>query len=181
MTAPVEDGRRARGEARRRQLQQAALAVIEREGLAGVTHRAIAEQAGVPLASASYHFAGIDELAETALREATRRLIEDLADDPRERTLGHLAELIAAEVRERPGAVIGCYEFYLLAIRKPELREAALSWMEVIANEYAAELEGPSLRAFVATVDGLFLHAMFSVPPPEPAELEAALVAAWPC
>ena len=57
-------------------------------GAAGVTHRAVTERAGVPLATASYFFSSIDDLVAEALRtfvadEAQR--LSDLAGRPRRR------------------------------------------------------------------------------------------------
>ena len=61
------DGRRLRGERARRALIEATLAVIERDGLAGVTHRAVTREADLPATSAAYHFASIDDLLEASL------------------------------------------------------------------------------------------------------------------
>ena len=43
-TAERVDGRRARGERRREEIIAATLRVVERDGVAGVTHRAVARE-----------------------------------------------------------------------------------------------------------------------------------------
>ncbi|HEX8867241.1 MAG TPA: TetR family transcriptional regulator, partial [Lentzea sp.] len=54
MTAVV-DGRKARGEKKRRAIVEATLRVIEREGISGVTHRSVAREAGVPTTAPTYY------------------------------------------------------------------------------------------------------------------------------
>lgn len=61
-TLKQTDGRKARGERRRREIIDATLRVVERDGVAGVTHRTVAREAGVPTASTTYHFASLDDL-----------------------------------------------------------------------------------------------------------------------
>ncbi|WP_101757734.1 TetR/AcrR family transcriptional regulator [Oceanicoccus sp. KOV_DT_Chl] len=59
---------RASGIKRRKQILEATLRVILRDGIRGVRHRAIAEEAKVPLASTTYYFKDIEELlSETFL------------------------------------------------------------------------------------------------------------------
>jgi TetR/AcrR family transcriptional regulator, regulator of biofilm formation and stress response len=179
LTPAAADGRRARGEARRLQLVEATLTVLERDGLAGVTHRAVAEQAGVSLASASYHYSGIHELILVALLHATEQLGERLAVET-SNTLGALARLIAEEVNQRPGLMLAEYELYLYAARHPELRAAATAWLDVLADHFAPKLDATGRRAFKATVEGLFLHALLDDGPAVAKEIEATLRAAWP-
>ena len=64
------DGRRVRGERRRSAIIAATLAVVERDGVAGVSHRAVAREAGVPASSALYYFATLDDLLVAALTAA---------------------------------------------------------------------------------------------------------------
>ncbi len=47
---------------RRNQILQAVLELIQKEGLRGVRHRAVAELAQVPLSATTYYFADIDQL-----------------------------------------------------------------------------------------------------------------------
>ncbi len=57
---------RAKSEQRRRLILEAALRIVAREGIRGVKHRAIAREAGVPLASTTYYFKDISELITDA-------------------------------------------------------------------------------------------------------------------
>ena len=57
---------RAKSEQRRRLILEAALRIVAREGIRGVKHRAVAREAGVPLASTTYYFKDISELITDA-------------------------------------------------------------------------------------------------------------------
>lgn len=174
----MTDGRLARGQARRRRLTDAAIAVLARDGIGGLTHRAVATEAGVPLASASYHFAGIDDLIVAAMRQATEELAAAVRTDGVDRSLGGLARLLTHELNTRRALVVAEYEFYLLAARRPELRPVALAWLGLIAGAFAPELTGAQRRTFLATVEGVFLHALLADQPADAAEIEATLRAA---
>lgn len=57
---------RAKSEHRRREILEAALRIVAREGIRGVKHRAVAKEASVPLASTTYYFKDIEELISDA-------------------------------------------------------------------------------------------------------------------
>jgi DNA-binding transcriptional regulator YbjK len=77
LTAP--SARRPRDPAGRRQtIIDAATRVIAEAGLAELTHRRVAEVAGVPVGSTTYYFKDLDELREAALADAARCSIEGL-------------------------------------------------------------------------------------------------------
>ncbi|AZZ91338.1 TetR family transcriptional regulator [Hahella sp. KA22] len=57
---------RVKSEQRRREILQAALRIVAKEGVQGVKHRAVAKEAGVPLASTTYYFKDINELITDA-------------------------------------------------------------------------------------------------------------------
>ena len=57
---------RAKSEQRRRLILEATMRIIVRDGVRGVRHRAIASEAGVPLAATTYYFKDIRELIADA-------------------------------------------------------------------------------------------------------------------
>ncbi|CCH35067.1 TetR family transcriptional regulator [Actinosynnema sp. NPDC047251] len=123
MTRPAET---------RQRIIAAVLRIIGDDGVAGVTNRRIAQQAGVSLGSVTYHFATQQDLLRESLlhfvSEETRH-IGELA----RRTEGEFADLrqVVRLVGEVAGAMppdserIAPYELYLHAGRDPELRTAA--------------------------------------------------------
>ncbi len=58
--------RRADGHARRQALLEATLRIIQRDGIRAVRHRAVAQEAQVPLAATTYYFKDINELISDA-------------------------------------------------------------------------------------------------------------------
>jgi DNA-binding transcriptional regulator YbjK len=169
--------RRARGERRRRELLEAALAVIDERGVQATTHRAVAEAAGVPLATTTYYFESIDHLLEDALllfvsEEAAR--LRALAEQLRGATATpyEIAERFARELAEGSPWPVPLkrvqWELYLEASRRPRLQAAAqqcvATYVEVteaalVAAGAARAAEGA--RRFVAMTDGLGLHGSF--------------------
>lgn len=101
-TAPtVVDGRRQRGDASRRAILDAATRVIVDDGVGAITHRAVAEVAGVPLARVSYHFPKVDDLLVAATTQYLEAFDERL-----------LASAVAAGAGGR-SMVDACTEFLL--------------------------------------------------------------------
>jgi TetR/AcrR family transcriptional regulator, regulator of biofilm formation and stress response len=169
------DGRRARGLERRRQLIAAALRVLEREGLAGFNHRAVAAEAGVALASATYHFTGIDDLAVSAMLAATEEFTDSLCARADGVTLATYATTLADELAHHRGRVVAGYELYLLAARRPALRDAAVAWARAGTEPLLAGADPVRTRAFLAVVDSLCLEALLSDSPPTAGDIEALL------
>lgn len=84
--AAEPDGRRRRGDASRREILDAATVRIVESGVGALTHRVVAEAAGVPLARVSYHFPRMDDLlvaAATQYLEAFGSRLGELAEQAR--------------------------------------------------------------------------------------------------
>jgi TetR/AcrR family transcriptional repressor of bet genes len=85
----VRDLRRARGEATRSALLEAAIESVALHGLSGTTLSTVAEQAGVSRASVGFHFKGKEQLLTAALDlaleryETTFRVAVNRASTPR--------------------------------------------------------------------------------------------------
>ena len=161
--------RQPRGHVRVDRILRATLAVIGRGGIAAVTHRTVAEEAGVPLGSLTYYFASKQEL----LREALRLHVREDAGRMRALAADLLAsgasptEVVAAFTAQMEGGHpdIAQFELYLEAARDPELREVAAeslrAYQEVAAMALrAAGIADPEAKAgvVVATIDGLGVH-----------------------
>ncbi|MFJ8879683.1 MULTISPECIES: TetR family transcriptional regulator [unclassified Streptomyces] len=176
-TEPVADGRRARGEETRRRLLDATVRVIKRDGVAGVTHRAVAAEAGVPKSVASYHYPAVDDLLTAALRDSSDAYARDLAALlPEGYGLGDLAAHLTACQEENRSRALAEYELYLQAARRPALRPAAARWTAVLAELAAPFTTDPAIVAtLTATLDGLFLQALLRDEPVDAGRVEAAM------
>lgn len=177
---PTTDGRRLKGERRKRELIDATVQVVAREGVAGVSHRAVAREAYQPPTAAAYYFKSIDDLLTAAL---TRCMAQD-AERMRALTGGTeggpgglraLAELMSAVVA-RPDHLLAEYELYLLAARRPELRGPTQDWLEAIAEFGRCYTDDPvRLRILSGVMDGLLMQALLTDAPPTADEFEAVL------
>lgn len=163
---------RPSAQARRDALLRAAIEVAAERGTAGVTHKAVTERAGLPLATASYFFSSIDELVaeafqEFAAEEATRleALAAELAED--QRRPEEIAGLLAEASMPDPlfPWTMAQFEVYLEAARNPALRDhvadalAAYRRVAEVALAAAGVPDaGVAADAFCALVDGFALH-----------------------
>lgn len=167
--------------ARREKLLQATVEVAAKVGISGVTHRAVTEQAGLPLATVSYFFDSIDALIEEALRARNRAdareriaLADALADA--HTTPDGIARAFAADLTRRFPETLALYEIFLHSARNPAFRDAvreALAAYRQAATAGARAAGSPdpetAAPALVALAHGLALHEL-AVPgslPPE--------------
>jgi DNA-binding transcriptional regulator YbjK len=165
----------ARGERRRRAILDATLALVGREGTAAVTHRAVAAEAGVPLAATTYYFDSKEELIREALaaaagsdEETLGRLaptLERVTDvDP---FVAALLELVDLWLGIGRTTLIAHYELCLEAARRPELEELARRWTDVHVEALAPALERvgasePEQAAWilVTALDGMLVDVL---------------------
>jgi DNA-binding transcriptional regulator YbjK len=167
-----------KGERRRETILRATLRVIGRRGADAVTHRAVADEAGVALSATTYYFASKEELLQQTLLLAARedterleRLVLELA--PRALSVAEWAEAVAgvvgAGVREDAATHVALFELGLESTRIPALREELGRWQ--IAHQRLAEMgcravgsTEPELdaRVVVAVLTGLMLEALAS-------------------
>jgi DNA-binding transcriptional regulator YbjK len=126
-----------RGVARREAILQAAVELIGEQGPDALTHRAVAERAGVSLSATTYWFSSKEEIFRQAVALAAgdevarlERLVLDLA--PRELAptawARELSAALAADVQRNPAQPVAMYEFVLEASRRPDLREEVARW-----------------------------------------------------
>jgi TetR/AcrR family transcriptional regulator, regulator of biofilm formation and stress response len=162
-----------RGAARREAILRAAITVIGEQGPGALTHRAVAEQAGVPLSATTYYFGSKEELFREAVALAAREEVERLEDlvlalAPRALTPAdwarEVAGFVAADLDADPARHVAFYELVLEAARTPGLRPEVTSWEE--AHLRLAEVglraagssdPGIDARLVVVAITGLVL------------------------
>jgi DNA-binding transcriptional regulator YbjK len=122
---------------RQRPLMEATLRIIGRLGVDGVTHRAVAAEAGMSLGAITHHFSSRDHLVEAALRHALARetgrlraLSLSLQDQVMDidTWIGALAAWYARELKTDAEVHIACYEAFLAAARSPRYRDIIQQW-----------------------------------------------------
>ncbi|WP_432139326.1 MULTISPECIES: TetR/AcrR family transcriptional regulator [unclassified Streptomyces] len=155
---------------RRQRIIDAAIRVVGRKGLAGLSHRSVAAEADVPLGSTTYHFETLDDLMVAALRQAGEGFDKALAAHDRlDDTGSDLARELAALLGEwlggeRTGVELE-YELYLAALRRPALRPVAAEWAGAFAGRLARRTDAVTARALVALVDGICLQVLLTDEP----------------
>ncbi|HMI71672.1 MAG TPA: TetR family transcriptional regulator [Solirubrobacteraceae bacterium] len=164
-------------EAIRAAIIEATIRLIGRVGVDGVTHRAVAQEAGVSLSSTTYHYASKDEIVSEALRRVAALEIERVARDAERLADGHpdvasIARALGdwlAEQLEGPGLlqVRAGYHLQLEAGKRPELREINHEWalaVQGLAERVLSAAGSPrprtDARILVNAIDGLRLEAI---------------------
>jgi DNA-binding transcriptional regulator YbjK len=167
-------GRRASPDEVRQAIIGATVRIVGRGGVAAVTHRAVAREAGVSLSSTTYHFASKGDIVDEALREVARREIAQATQAARalealgpfdpdalvETAVAFVCEQLddeAARLAARAG-----YHLQLEAAHRPELRGINDEWTaaaEVLAAQVLRAAGSPEPetdgKLLAAAIDGL--------------------------
>jgi len=171
----LSDGRRPRGERRRQAILDATLTLVGRAGTGGLTHRKVAEEAGVPLAATTYYFSSKDELVREALlhaAESDRSTLETLTEALEQAgDVCAVAEVLADHVADWLGSgravLVSHYEISLEGARRPELAEISRAWTDGYVRVLAAPLarlgsHDPERDAWIvqSALDGMVLDEL---------------------
>jgi TetR/AcrR family transcriptional regulator, regulator of biofilm formation and stress response len=163
---------------RRGRIARAAIEVVAERGIDGLTHRAVAATAGVPLGSTTYHFETLDDLLEVALREAAESNIRRLREWERSLAPGTefavaLAELVMGYVRdERPHTVVE-FDLYVAALHRPRLRAASTAWDDALIELFGSRTDPMTGRLLAGLFCGLLMQAAVAEAAPSHQEIEA--------
>ncbi|MDQ0990208.1 TetR/AcrR family transcriptional regulator [Streptomyces sp. V3I7] len=152
---------------RRQRIIDAAIRVVGRKGIAGLSHRSVAAEANVPLGSTTYHFATLDDLMVAALRQANEGFAQELAtsgvlDEEEGDLAAGLARLLGDWLgADRTGVELE-YELYLAALRRPALRPVAAEWTEETTQRLARRTDPVTAHALLALMDGICLQVLLT-------------------
>ncbi|MGE7386282.1 TetR/AcrR family transcriptional regulator [Streptomyces sp. NPDC004126] len=179
---PPAPRRRRDPERRIAEITEATLRVIAERGIEGLTHRAVADTAGVPLGATTYHFATKDDLIQAALTLAYDRYAAMLTEWVAQRpglTPDQLAVLLADAMLHAYGPDRAYetveLELYLAALRRPALRPIADRYTEVTTEALLSYVDPLTAQAAVAALNGLTLRGLAGTRPPTRTELEGIL------
>ncbi|TDC79357.1 TetR/AcrR family transcriptional regulator [Streptomyces hainanensis] len=155
---------------RRDRIIDAALTVIAERGVVGTTHRRVAEAAGVPLGSMTYHFDGMRDLlvaAFTRLAEsmsARYRALLDAAETPQQ-ARDAVVEIICGPGLGTPRELLLIYELYAFAERTPPVKDVTRAWMRASRVALSRHFDARTARALDALVEGLTIHNSMDADP----------------
>ena len=150
-------------EGRRRQIVCAAAELIPEVGLAKLTHRLVAQRAGVSLGSTTRYFANLDELRKAGLAEMSEVLEEDLAATRAKlESEGVTAESLTEDIAEfldQHELVRISIELMVAANADPVLRPLANQWADGLVEMLTPSLGPVVARGVVLIMDGATMHA----------------------
>lgn len=149
---------------RRDRIIDVTLDLIAEVGVAGLSHRKVADRADVPLGSMTYHFAGMDEL----LREAFSRFADRIATSfearlaqvsgPEDVADAVVDVVHALSERDEARDHVLTYELYTLAAREPAFRALTTAWMGRSRRALERHVDARTARQVDALIEGLALH-----------------------
>jgi TetR/AcrR family transcriptional regulator, regulator of biofilm formation and stress response len=191
MLASLSSDARPRGAARREALLDAVLRIVAEAGVDAVTHRRVAEVAGLPLASTTYWFDSKEHLLTAALERAADRDIERLrallrdVPEPVADPLGLVVEAILDptddSIHASRGWLLATFALVLEAARRPALREVTLRWTDAYLEAIPPLLAAAGSRdprsdaqLLLAATDGLLLDQLAWVDASDKAQASAA-------
>jgi TetR/AcrR family transcriptional regulator, regulator of biofilm formation and stress response len=165
---------------RRDRIIDACLDVIAETGVAGTSHRKVAEAADVPLGSMTYHFTGMHDL----LHEAFSRFAQTASEQFEERiAAAHdtdsakqaIADAISHVVLSNQRDLVLTHELYTLAARDPAYRDITNAWMARSRRTLEQYFDPTTARILDALVEGLSIHRALDNEPHDTAIVTAAV------
>lgn len=174
--AAAKRGRYARGVERKRHLLDTVLALVARDGVAAVTHRAVADEAGVSLRATTYYFDTKQEMIREALRHYVQANI-DRADEaarafPTEGSrldaaVDTIAWVMLEELRDPEAHLPAEYELILAIAREPsyapeyeELQRMLELRLEALLAVIGSESPPEHARLVLAATRGLQIEQL---------------------
>ncbi|WP_062519152.1 TetR/AcrR family transcriptional regulator [Demequina silvatica] len=165
---------------RRDRIIDACLDVIAEAGVAGTSHRKVAEAAGVPLGSMTYYFAGMDDLlheaftrfAVTGSEQFVRRM-SDAADHDSARAA--VVAIITEDVFGSARDLVLTHELYTLAARRAEYRTITSAWMARSRAALELHFDPETARQLDALIEGLTIHRALDAETRDAAEVVRAV------
>ena len=148
---------------RRERIAAAALEVIRRRGVDGLTHRAVAAEAGVSPGLTTYHFDTLEEILEAAFDLAMERDIATLAAwsdtlDPGADLPAELTRLVFRMTEHEAEAVYVNFVLVLAAVHRPHLHGKASTWANSLTRLMEQRLSRDTSVAVATVYDGTLLR-----------------------
>ena len=176
------DGRLARGATRRSLLLESAIRIVADRGSGSLTHRAVADEAHVSVASVTYHFPSINDLRRETLEQAGSSIGLELAGlvlaaaTRVEETPEICAAFATRLVVERRVETAAVFELIVAAAHDEKLRPVVALYNDRLTN-LLAPYEGDQRRARIAgaAIQGLLIVHLASPLPADPAALGEAV------
>lgn len=148
---------------RRDRIIDACLDVIAEVGVAGTSHRKVAEAADVPLGSMTYHFSGMSELLHEAFTRfavafSDRFTARMAAAADRDAAAAAIVEAVVGDILSDQRELVITQELYTLAARDASFRDITNAWMGRSRAALERHFDPATSRMLDALIEGLTLH-----------------------
>lgn len=181
MAAPTSGSTRAAASARLREaIVTATVRIVARDGVGAVTHRRVAQEAGVSLSSTTWHFASKGEILEAALAWTARREVERMEAMAERIAAGSAGEfdpdawgrelaawVVAQSAGEERTVTIALYRLQLETLGRPGAIGVHRDWgaaLEAVGERVlgpaGSATPGADTRLVIAALDGLRLGVL---------------------
>jgi DNA-binding transcriptional regulator YbjK len=174
---PAVTGTRAEASERVREaIVAATVRIVAADGVAAVTHRRVAGEAGVSLSSTTWHFATKADILIAALRWTARREVARIAEIAARlgdaefdsaAWAGELADWVVEQVTADRDLAVALYRLQIELIGRPEATEVHREWGESLLTLGEGVLQASTTRTpeldtrlVVAALDGLRLGVL---------------------
>ncbi|PSJ27110.1 TetR family transcriptional regulator [Streptosporangium nondiastaticum] len=183
MAASPPARRRRDPQRRIAEIVEATQRVIAARGIEGLSHRVVAEEAGVALGATTHHFASKDELIQAALQQTYDQYAGELQEwaaqrptlTPEQLTVLLADALVSSFGPDRGADEIVEVELYTAALRRPALRPLVDKFTQATTGLLARYVDPSTARAATAAMNGLSLTGLAGAQPPTRDEVEDTL------
>lgn len=152
---------------RRDRIIDVTLDVIAKQGVAGTTHRRVAEAADVSLGSMTYYFQGMEDL----LREAFSRLAATMSSEfkaqldtatTKAQARQILIDWICDDRWTSDRNLVLMLELSAFAAREPSMRPVIQQWMGTSEGYLSHHFGATTAKILDAFIDGVIMHNVMS-------------------
>ncbi|KKF00079.1 TetR family transcriptional regulator [Mycolicibacterium obuense] len=155
---------------RKERIVEAALAVLARDGVAGITHRAIGEAADVPLGSITYHFATLDDIVNQAFSAHVEKLATRFEDrlascDAGDDLIECIVSAVTDDLAANPNELAVTYELYGDAVRRSDNKRITQRWMERAEDALSQHYDRATARLLDVVIEGVMVHMSIAAQP----------------
>jgi AcrR family transcriptional regulator len=169
-----------KGARRKTEIVDAALRIIGRDGIQGVSMRAVAAEASIPLGTVTYYFVDKEELIEAAFLRHTQRetarivtAIARLGALTPDNIARGLADFVIQGLTEYREQLVTEYQFLGASARHENLRRASAAWLQSLLAHLEASVAAFSssspktdARLILAVLAGLEVDSLSAPPGP---------------
>lgn len=165
---------------RRDRIIDACLDVIAEVGVAGTSHRKVADAADVPLGSMTYHFRGMNELRHEAFTRfavafSERFAARMAAAADRAAAVASIVEAVESDILNDQRELVLTQELYTLAARDASFRDITNAWMGRSRDALERHFDPATARMLDALIEGLTLHRALDNEPQDDAVVRTAV------